>query len=202
MRKTILFAFSLLFLITACNKEKLEVDIPPQVPLFKVDLIKDGEPLLIEAGRNDFYLYTDNNLDASGVAFNPFSVFAKLDPCTSDCHESFSVHILNIPVEEVEIYFNEEDFNPEKFALGIDSNLPGAVEISYTSSEGVLYKSSLGDQDPTDFFNLTQIEPYLENENGQQTKLIHVGLQCRLFNSTGESIAFSQGELVVAVALP
>ena len=117
MRYTSYAVLGILFLLSACAKEKLEVIIPSQQPIFKVNLLKDGDSLLIEAGRNDFYLFTDNIISTAGDVFSPYSEFAKLDQCTVDCLEAFSIQIRNIPIDEVDTYFSEENLNPGNFDL-------------------------------------------------------------------------------------
>jgi hypothetical protein len=96
MRNTTYFFLVVLFFFSSCAKEQLEVDIPPQTPLFKVNLMKDGQQLLIEAGKDDFYLFTDASISTAGDVFAPISEFAKLEPCIANCLETFSINIKNL----------------------------------------------------------------------------------------------------------
>ncbi len=202
MRNTTYLFLVVLFFFASCAKEQLEVEVPQQTPLFKVNLMKNGQPLLIEAGKDNFYLYTDASVSADGDIFAPISEFSKLDPCTSNCLETFSINIKNIPTAEVNSYFDETDFNPEKFNLLANPDSAGAVIIKYVNQDGIEYLSSLGAQTNENHFTITEIETYLNNDKGQQTKLVHAILQCNLYNNSGTSIELKSEEIIVAIAIP
>jgi hypothetical protein len=94
------------------------------------------------------------------------------------------------------------DFNAEKFNLLADPDTAGAIVIKYIDQGGVEYLSSLGVQANGNYFTITDIESYLNNDKGQQTKLVHAVLQCNLFNDTGESLELKSGEIIIAIAIP
>lgn len=201
MRNTFYY-LAFLFLFTACAKENLELDLPQDEPLFIVDVMKNGSEFLIEAGRDDFYLFTDNSLNEIDEVFSPYSEFAKTDQCTSECLESFSLTILNIPTNEADSYFNNDPIVPSKFNLKATTSDAGAVLISYINPQGTVYLTSNGIQEENDHFTITAIQPYLKNENGQDTKLIHADLDCHLYSGTGDVLEIKSGKIIIAVALP
>lgn len=202
MSKTKYLFLVALFFFTNCAKEQLEVEVPVNTPLFKVSLINNNQPLVIEAGKDGFYLYTDASVSSDGELFGPISEFAKLDPCLDNCSESFSVTINNIPTSEVNAFFNESDFNPEKINLLTDPNETGAVIIRYVDQNEVEYLSTLGTQETDSHFTISEIEPYINNEKGQQTKLAHASLKCQLYSDSGVVLNMESIEVVIAIALP
>ncbi|MFK7808797.1 MAG: hypothetical protein AB8F74_13420 [Saprospiraceae bacterium] len=200
MRNIIYLSLIVATLLSACAKEELVLDPIQDEPLFKVDVNKNNESFLIEAGRNDFYLFTDYTLGQSADNFSPLSEFAKLEDCSSDCTEAFNIEIHNVSVEERENFFGE-NWEASNFALKSNSDPLGNVSFSYTDAAGVTYSSNLGEQSNSAFFKVTNIQSYLKNEKNQDTKLMYAELDCELYDNSGNSISFSNGELVFAVAI-
>jgi hypothetical protein len=67
---------------------------------------------------------------------------------------------------------------------------------------GKFYSSALGEQTDDAYFDIISVEEYLNNDAGQKTRKLEVETSCRLYADDGESILLTNGEGVIAVAVP
>ena len=82
-----------------------------------------------------------------------------------------------------------------------DSLQLSTVLIQYTDSDGVVYRSDLGQQSNSSSFKINVVEDYEPNENGDKTKKIEISGNCLLFD---EFLMpnFFPFEGIIAVAYP
>ncbi len=79
--------------------------------------------------------------------------------------------------------------------------MPGEVAIQWVDDAGVVWRSDRDAQFSSSFFHVLESEPYLRNENNQETYKMRVEFACILFNPDGLGRSFS-GAGVIAVARP
>lgn len=92
--KKIQFILALIILVLGgCSKVDLE-EIPSETPVFTVNAVLDGEDLRINAGDDDFYMFTEYDLDNFEV-YSMTGRFAKDANCLIDCEESLSFTLRN-----------------------------------------------------------------------------------------------------------
>lgn len=78
--------------------------------------------------------------------------------------------------------------------------IPGGPIIEWIDTQGIAWRSDrVGQQPfPANFFQILELEDYLDNENGLPTKKLRIAWKCLLHNEAGESRAVS-GEGVIGV---
>lgn len=92
-------------------------------------------------------------------------------------------------------YEVEEITNGARLALA-------TFDLQYMDESGKFYSSALGEQTNDAYFDIKSIEDYQKNASGQNTKKLEVETSCRLYADDGESILLTNGEGVIAVAVP
>jgi hypothetical protein len=189
-------------LFSACVKEEVDINVGSSAPLFKVNMsINNLEQLLIEAGKEDFYLFTNYLNDSTEDLVHMSSEFSKLDNCLSDCVIAFSISTNNIPSAEVDAYFAADaDFSNFKISSAPESS--GHIVLTFTNHDGVEFRTDLGLQNETTVFTIQNIQPYHKNELGQETKLLSAVFSATFYNEANEQFSVNDGELVFAVAVP
>lgn len=117
--------FSLFFLIVnlmACRKEFPE-PIPAE-PVFSIEAELDGEPLILKAGIDDYYLDADYRVDSFGV--KEYMARFRLANCV-DCREAFQIVIRDKQVSDI-----GSSIDPQ--ATFVVENLPYRGEVFETDS--------------------------------------------------------------------
>ena len=79
--------------------------------------------------------------------------------------------------------------------------MPGEVAIQWVDDAGVVWRSDRDTQFSSSFFQVFESEPYLRNENNQETYKMRVEFACIIFNPDGLGRSF-MGAGVIAVARP
>ena len=81
------------------------------------------------------------------------------------------------------------------------TNLLSKVQITYVDGSGKVYSSNLQSQvGAGNTFNITSVEEYKANENGQATKKLKIKFDCKLYNGTSNFVTLTNGEAVIAVS--
>lgn len=81
------------------------------------------------------------------------------------------------------------------------TNLLSKVKVTYIDASGKIYSSNLQSQVGTgNKFNITSVEEYKANENGQATKKLKINFDCKLYNGTSSFVTLTNGEAVIAVS--
>ncbi len=73
------------------------------------------------------------------------------------------------------------------------------VTITWTDNSGITYSSNTITQPNDSFFQIISVENYLNNENNQPTKKLHVKLKCTLTDGIN-TIQITDGDAVIAVS--
>lgn len=75
----------------------------------------------------------------------------------------------------------------------------GEIEVYWIGRNGKAYSSSLFPQHASSFFEVTEIEPFDTNEQGESTLAYSFNLQCKLFVENEEmNLVINQGRMAVA----
>ena len=92
MRKVHTFIqFILITLIlSSCAKDNLDDSFANNQPVFHVNATIAGQEISINAGQNEFFMFTKFDQDSAEV-YSFTGQFGKLINCTSDCNESLTV---------------------------------------------------------------------------------------------------------------
>ncbi len=90
------FVYTVLFLsilsFHSCLQDSNNSSFAEPVPVFFLDAMFDGSPKLIEAGRDEFFMYTSFTKDNFDV-YTFIGKFGKLGSCLTDCTEDFTFFI-------------------------------------------------------------------------------------------------------------
>lgn len=73
------------------------------------------------------------------------------------------------------------------------------VTIRYTDNAGITYTSNDTLQTKDSYFRIISVEDYLNNNNNQLTKKLHVNFKCKVFNGSNY-LQIDNGDAVIAVA--
>lgn len=100
-------------------------------------------------------------------------------PCfnTSVCNANYNASFSQIP-------------NPKAFS---------AITVKITDPNGVQYSSAQINQPSSTKFEITSVEDYKQNENGEATKKVKIKFNCLLQNGSN-TLNISNGEAVIAVS--
>ncbi len=73
------------------------------------------------------------------------------------------------------------------------------VIIKWTDNSGLTYSSNNSSQPVDSYFQIVSSDSYLNNQNNETTKKLHVKFKCKVFNGSN-SHTIDNGEAVIAVA--
>src|SRR5688572_17423416 len=79
---SVTYAAILLVLLAGCNKKPLP-EAAPEPPVFYASAVVDGQQVTLEAGNNDYYMYSSNERDSSNVRY--FNAELKKAGCSTPC---------------------------------------------------------------------------------------------------------------------
>jgi hypothetical protein len=85
------------------------------------------------------------------------------------------------------------------YTLSPFSDNRSKVVVSWTDSQGVLYRSSEATQPADSFFEIVSVEDNGPNENEKPTKKLHVRFTCKVFNGSSV-ISLNNAEATICVA--
>lgn len=136
---------SFLFL-ASCRGDEPPIGNPESEVIFFIDGTIDGNEFLIEAGRENVYLFTDYSLDSNGL-YQFKGDFEKTNNCTTNCMEAFSITINN--------YTTDLNFNMNNaLFLGnysLASNTPDSIDVYDLNFEAAASGSSIITHSTWDF---------------------------------------------------
>lgn len=88
-----IFILSLTFLMVSCESGDIPNDVNSDV-IFYMDGTLNGEPITINAGQEDVYLFTDYQTDSNSL-YHFEGNFAKTGLCVNNCDEALKISISN-----------------------------------------------------------------------------------------------------------
>ena len=137
MKKVFVYTILLLSILSfhACLQDSEDVSFAESAPVFFLDASFNGEPKIIEAGIDEFFMYTSFAKDNFDV-YTFIGKFGKLGSCVNDCTEDFTFFIRDskaspeesLPIQSAgELQIGNYDF--------LDDSIPPATfayEVSVT----------------------------------------------------------------------
>ena len=102
------------------------------------------------------------------------------------------------------LIFHEVDFRyaiEKRIAQGAALALQ-TFEFELYDEAGVLYSSAKGEQAEDAYFEILQMEEYIENDNGQKTIQVTCRFSCQVFSDSGDAKMITDANAVIAVAIP
>jgi hypothetical protein len=76
------------------------------------------------------------------------------------------------------------------------------ITIIYKDGAGGEFRSDTGTQDPNAFFDLFDVENFIDNEFGDKTKKMAIEFACELFSGNSNTMKIQTGEGVIGIAYP
>lgn len=161
-------------------------------------------------GQQPFLYFWSNGDTSSVIDYDPntfdYSVtFIDANGCISTNSVNLTNGISNFCAADFEAEFRMEDTTYEVEQV-VDAPFEfSKVIIEYTPDGNDIYRTDLGEQnDLTAFFEIISSEEYSGSESptGVNTKKLEVRFKCKLFNESGDSIQFSNGEGVIGLGIP
>ncbi len=199
------FLLLILTMITACSVDQdddfFQDTIISDEPIFYFSTM-DSE-YRIEAGKNDFYMFTEYEVDDMNV-YSFIARFAKLSTCSFECDEELIIKIRNSESTNLPdiVQINSAVSTGEYTFAGTQELDFSEVVIEYTNSEGVIYSSTLTDRNEDRAFQILSVSDFNLNENGQLTKKLEVAFTCDLVNLDEDMIHFVNASAVIGIAYP
>jgi len=124
----------------------------------------------------------------------------EIQVCKTVSKDSIGVPITNA----TGFSYCSADFEQEG-ELAPVSNNPfqlATIIIKYSDKNGNTFSSEYSEQSASNYFEITNVEDYELNENGDKTKKLDVRFQCQLKNGNGDSVQINQTSGSIAVAHP
>ena len=202
-----LLLLALLSSFIACSKDSddlisPELDDYNDAPVFSFSA-NEGE-YLIQAGVNDFYMFTEYFQDTMGN-YSFIGRFAKLPNCSINCNEELSFRIsISSASQFPSPDLVNEVFSTTSFDIGNanSTSASGNVWIEYRDQDDVTYRTDLLENIESSF-NILSIDEYNRNENDEPTKILRVTFDAELKSTESEDIIFfNNAEAVIAIAYP
>jgi hypothetical protein len=142
MNKTVLgYTAILLVLLAGCRKKPMPV-AEPEPPVFYASAVVDGQQVTLEAGNNDYYMFSSNGRDSNNVRY--FNAELKKSGCTAPCAS--------------ELRFRIEDDKPAQ---------QGSANIDAALSPGI-YSMNNRVPDPAEFNS--KFIPVVQFKDGSEYK--------------------------------
>ena len=182
-----------------------------ETPVFQIEGMLDNEQIFIEAGRENYYMFTSYGLDSNSVL--SFHGLLKDVGCNSqlNCDQLITEFIIYDNKvydpnkgEPVELNTTQNIEFVDLTGDGGNALLPmqniGIVLNVYLN--GLMYSTGFALQNESSFFEITEVESYKANEVGNETRKIGIRFECTLKNNLNQSIGFTEGGGIIGVALP
>lgn len=188
--RNFLYILILTITIVSCKKEGQLIDptINSNTVVFEAAGTFRGTNIVMEAGENDYYMYTEYGL-------NPVSKFVlrselKQSTCSVNCPNSLVINLHAYTTDSSVSGFdvNQMFYAGKNFRFYVDSAQSGqiqdtnVVEVIYTDQFGVAYSSSKA---PFQINQLTinSVQDFENNLAGMRTKLVDYSFMAQVSDS-------------------
>jgi hypothetical protein len=190
----------LILLITTfgCKKKKYPTTVNTVDTIFYIKLLVDGQPVRIDAGKNNYYMSSYISKSASNV-YSLDGEF-KQSGCTN-CPNSIRLQIFDSKISNTS---NSIDVNTVLqikkygFVLNADSLL-SKVNVSYTDVNGTTYTSTNLSQPLASALEVISLEEYTSDLYNKPIKKVKLNFKCTLYHGT-KSMLFEAQEMVIGLA--
>lgn len=187
-----------------CNQIKVAIpDTACKVSI--VDSIISGNTIWLAAAGNgspstylwDFADGTTSNLNPVSHTFSTAGVY-KVCVQTTDLNGCTANFCKNISTPGLAGCLANFNFSVLSTLYQNPLSLSN-VAITWTDNLGIVYSSNSITQHSDSYFQIVSVENYLNNENNQSTKKLHVKFKCTLSDGN-TSIQIDNGDAVIAVS--
>jgi hypothetical protein len=190
----------LILLVTTfgCKKKKYPTTVNTVENIFYIKLLVNGQPVQIDAGKNNYYMSSSISKSASNV-YSLNGEF-KQSGC-SNCPNSIGLQIFDSKISNSG---NSIDVNTVLqikkygFVSGKDSLL-SQVSVNYTDVNGTTYSSNNLSQPLVSALQVISVEEYTSDLYNKPIKKVKLNFKCTLYNGT-KSILFEGQEMVIGLA--
>jgi len=137
-----------------------------------------------------------------GKSINNKTSFLPLNSNTGGSETVTGIEIKYDPVAGLVYHDASFDYAIEKrIAQGSDLALQ-TFEFEIIDENGTLFSSAKGEQMENTAFEILDIEPYIDNAEGQSTVKLTCSFSCRLYDGNGSFKEVNNGIATIAVAIP
>jgi len=154
--------------------------------------------LPLSPGAHTFKWHTGDTTQFITVPLDPAETYSVTVTNTAGgCTASTSLS--QLPTS----FFLIRSANVEAVAMPFNPSLAGGPIVEWIDPQGIAWSSDRIAQQPfpANFFQILELEDYLENENGLSTRKLRVAWRCRVYNEAGASRTMS-GEGVIGMGWP
>lgn len=152
MKKLLFYSLSLLVLAVSCKKNPLPVEEESEEPVFYVKADVNGLPVILEAGKQNYYMNSSHQQENNGVYV--YKAELKQNSCSSVCGYGISI-LFNDVVASVlngtmnpsaalflgEHPFNDGNLPPLGFNSSFNSYMPTVSDFTWTVNGNNLNKN-------------------------------------------------------------
>ena len=197
-----------------CYREHRDIILGGYTPCmadFSAEKLSNGKiklEAIVNQGMEPFK-YTWGNGDTTRVievdpvnAEYELSILSGTDGCFNRIRKSIKIEGDQINMIDCSFTWDDDNNSWEKYRelSGLRFQF-GKVTLIYTDDQGIEYRSDQNTQESLSFFEVTEVAPFQENENGDQTLKLTVKYQCDLWSSDGQKKSI-EGEGTIAMAYP
>lgn len=199
MKTPIYILILVLLLSVGCKKKKYPETVEAGESPFYLRLKIDSQPLEINAGKDNYYMYSYISRDTANV-FGLVGEF-KQAGCTI-CPNSLKIEVKDskpslpnagININSI-INLKGYEFLGEK-----NDSVSCKVVVNFTDAGGVTYTSRDSLQPVTSVFRILSIEDYVNDINNTPVKKVKLNFTCRLYNGS-KAITIEGIEAVVGLS--
>lgn len=94
------------------------------------------------------------------------------------------------------------DYLVEKIITGGSDLALQSFEFNFIDENGISFSSAKGEQNDISTFDIIQVEPYLDDAEGQKTVKLTCSFSCRIYDDTGSFKQVNNAIATIAVAIP
>lgn len=180
----------------ACKKKEYPVSNVKQEKVFYVNLLMDGEPLNIDAGKDNYYMSSTIVRDASNV-YGLTGEF-KQQGCTT-CPNSIKIQIndsVSTPPGNTINFNSIVQVKKYGFKLGSIDKGFSKIILEFTNAEGKTFTSYNESQPLGSSFEVLSVTNYTSDVSGKQIKKVTLKFNCVLYHQT-QSITLQGTEVTL-----
>lgn len=163
----------------ACKKQGqyLDPDITNTGVVFKANGSFNGSPILLEAGNNNYFMYTTYGFNSAGKYVLSSQLKSNNCPGGSNCPNSITINLHSYTLDTVIANFDPDNmfYNGKIFKFYYDSSVlrlnndTNVVDVEYVDSNGISY-SSYKAFPVIGQFVITGVQNFNNNAMGMKTK--------------------------------
>lgn len=182
LHKYIIIVMAILFVATGCKKKTYPQSVSAEENPFYLKLLFDGKPVDINAGKDNYYMYSYITRDSSKI-YSLVGEF-KQNNC-SVCPNSMRVQIVDTKTTTANVAMDVNSLlkiTSYRFVRGNQDTVFSKVIIQFTDANGVTYTSNHGEQSVNSVLNVLSVEDYVSDQYSTPIKKVKLSVNCKLFN--------------------